>query len=161
LYEMLTLRPAFDSPDRLRLIEEVKTREPDRPRSVDPWIPRDLETIVLKAIDKDPRRRYPTAEAMGEDLRRVPAHAPRAGRPRGAGEGAGRWCRRTPALAGALGVAVAALVAGLAGVGWQWRQAVAHLKEAEAANRKAQARFGLAMEAVRAFTTGASEDVIL
>ena len=54
-----------------------------------------------------------------------------------------------------------ALVAGLVGVTWQWRQAVANLAAAESANRKAQARFDLAMEAVRAFTTGASEDVIL
>ena len=54
-----------------------------------------------------------------------------------------------------------ALVAGLAGVTWQWRHAVANLKVAESANRKAQARFDLAMEAVQAFTTGASEDVLL
>jgi serine/threonine-protein kinase len=161
LYELLTLRPAFDSPDRLQLIEQVKTREPDRPRSVDPWVPRDLETIVLKAIDKDPRRRYPTAESLAEDLRRFLADEPIQARPVGAMERGWRWCRRNPALAGSLAAAAAALVAGLAGVGWEWRQAVAHLKEAEAANRKAQARFDLAMEAVRAFTTGASEDVIL
>ena len=54
-----------------------------------------------------------------------------------------------------------ALVAGLAGVTWQWRKAVTNLGAAETANRKAQARFDLAMEAVRAFTNGASEDVIL
>src|SRR5262249_60054638 len=54
-----------------------------------------------------------------------------------------------------------ALVDGLAAVTWQWRQAVANLALAQAANRKAQGRFELAMEAVRAFTTGASEDVIL
>ena len=54
-----------------------------------------------------------------------------------------------------------ALMVGLVGVTWQWRQAAANLAAAESANRKAQARFGLAMEAVLAFTTGASEDVIL
>ena len=70
LYELLTLRPAFDSPDRLKLIEQIKTEEPARPRSLDGRIPRDLETIVLKAIDKDPDRRYPTADALAEDLRR-------------------------------------------------------------------------------------------
>jgi serine/threonine-protein kinase len=160
LYELLTLRPAFDSPDRLQLIEQVKTREPDRPRSADPRVPRDLETIVLKAIDKDPRRRYPTAEALGEDLRRFLADEPIQARPVGALERGWRWCRRNPALAAALTAAATALVAGLAGVGWQWRQAVAYLQEAEAANRKAQARFALAMEVVRAFNTGASEDVI-
>src|SRR5205814_8931653 len=54
LYELLTLTPAFESSDRVRLIELVKTREPARPRGLDPRLPRDLETIVLKAIDKDP-----------------------------------------------------------------------------------------------------------
>ena len=68
LYELLTLRPAFDSPDRLQLIEQIKTEEPPRPRPLDSRIPRDLETIVLKAIDKDPDRRYPSADAMAEDL---------------------------------------------------------------------------------------------
>ena len=72
LYELLTLRPGFDSADRLKLIEQIKTEEPPKPRSVDARIPRDLETIVLKAIEKDPKARYQSAEAMGEDLRAVP-----------------------------------------------------------------------------------------
>ena len=50
LYELLTLRPAFDSPDRLQLIEQIKAEDPPRPRGLDSRIPRDLETIVLKAI---------------------------------------------------------------------------------------------------------------
>jgi serine/threonine protein kinase len=111
LYELLTLRPAFGSPDRLRLIEDVRTREPDRPRSVDPWVPRDLETIVLKAIDKDPRRRYPTAEALGGDLRRFLADEPIQARPVGALGRGWRWCHRNPALAGSLTAVAAALVA--------------------------------------------------
>ena len=76
LYELLTLRPAFESSDRLRLIEQIKTEEPVPPRSVDGRVPRDLETIVLKAIDKDPARRYQTADAMAEDLRRFLADEP-------------------------------------------------------------------------------------
>ena len=54
LYELLTLRPAFDSPDRVALSEQIKALEPPRPRSIDPRISRDLETIILKAIEKDP-----------------------------------------------------------------------------------------------------------
>ena len=76
LYELLTLRPGFDSSDRLKLIEQIKTEEPPRPRAVDARIPRDLETIVLKAIEKDPKARYQTAEAMGEDLGRFLADEP-------------------------------------------------------------------------------------
>jgi serine/threonine protein kinase len=67
LYELLAFRPAFESHDRLQLIEQIKNDDPARPRSLDARIPRDLETIVLKAIDKDPRRRYATAAKMGED----------------------------------------------------------------------------------------------
>src|SRR5262249_37059699 len=62
LYEMLLLRPAFASADRLELIRRVTHEEPIRPRTVEPQIPRDLETIVLKAIDKEPSRRYPSAD---------------------------------------------------------------------------------------------------
>src|SRR5262249_33339202 len=76
LYELLNLKPAFDSPDRLKLIERIKAEEPPRPRALDPRIPRDLETIVLKAIEKDPKARYPSADALGEDLRRFLAHQP-------------------------------------------------------------------------------------
>ena len=70
LYELLLLRPAFDVPDRLKLIEQIKVEDPPRPRALDSRIPRDLETIVLKAIHKDAQDRYPSADALGEDLRR-------------------------------------------------------------------------------------------
>ena len=68
LYELLLLRPAFDSPNRLALIEQVRSVDPPRPRSIDPRIPLDLETIVLKAVEKDAKARYASAEAMSEDL---------------------------------------------------------------------------------------------
>src|SRR4029077_1385198 len=76
LYELLKLRPAFDSSDRLKLIEQIKTEEPQRPRAFDARVPRDLETIVLKAIDKDPKGRYQSADALAEDLRRFLADEP-------------------------------------------------------------------------------------
>ena len=99
LYELLTLRPAFDSPDRLKLIEQIKAEEPTRPRSLDPRIPRDLETIVLKAIDKDPERRYPTADAMAEDLRRFLDDEPILARRDSLAEKIARMARRNPAIA--------------------------------------------------------------
>ncbi len=70
LYELLTLKPAYTSGDRLKLIELIRQTEAASPRSVDARIPRDLETIVMKAIDKDPKRRYQSADEMGEDLQR-------------------------------------------------------------------------------------------
>ena len=99
LYELLTLRPAFDTSDRLELIERIKTEEPARPRSLDARIPRDLETIVLKAIEKDPERRYATAEAMAEDLRRFLADEPIRARRASAAERYWRWARRNPSIA--------------------------------------------------------------
>lgn len=98
IYELLTLRPAFDSPDRLKLIEQIKVSEPERPRSLDPRIPLDLETIILKAVDKDPDRRYPTADALAEDLRRFLADEPIQARRVGPGERLWRWSRRNPAV---------------------------------------------------------------
>ena len=99
LYEMLTLQPAFSDPDRARLIDSVQHEEPPRPRKLDPHIPRDLETIVLKAIAKEPRRRYPTATAMAEDLRRYLGNRPIEARRVTAWERAWRWGRRNPGLA--------------------------------------------------------------
>jgi WD40 repeat protein/serine/threonine protein kinase len=99
LYELLVLRPAFESPERLRLIEQVRHQEPARPRSLDPRIPRDLETIVLKAIDKDPRNRYPTAAALAEDLQRFVEDRPIQARRVSPTERLWRWCRRNPWIA--------------------------------------------------------------
>jgi hypothetical protein len=113
LHELLTLRPAFHSPDRLDLIEQIKAQEPPRPRAIDPRIPRDLETIVLKAVDKDPDRRYPTADALAEDLRRFLADEPIRARRVGLAERAWRWSRRNPAVATLL-LLVALLLTGTA-----------------------------------------------
>ena len=81
LYEMLVLRPAFESEDQLALIERISKASPPPPRSVDPRIPRDLETIVLKAVDREPAKRYLSSAEMAEDLRRFlddePIHARR------------------------------------------------------------------------------------
>ena len=109
IYELLTLRPAFSASDRLRLVEQIKTHEPVRPRAVDRRIPLDLETIVFKATEKDPDRRYPTAGALADDLRRFiddePIHARRASY----AERLARWARHHKEIAASLG-AIAALL---------------------------------------------------
>jgi WD40 repeat protein len=111
LYEILTLRPAFEISDRLKLIERIKSQEPPRPRSIDGRIPRDLETIVLKAIDKDPKARYPSADAMGADLGRFLADEPIKARQVGAAERCWRWARRNTLIATLIGVLAAVLIA--------------------------------------------------
>jgi serine/threonine protein kinase/WD40 repeat protein len=111
LYELATLRAAFDGPDRARLIERVLHGEPARPRQVDPRIPRDLETIILKAAAKEPGDRYASAGAMAEDLSRFLADRPVLARRAGVPERAWRWCRRNPAVAALTGLTAALLVA--------------------------------------------------
>ena len=110
LYELLTLRPGFDSSDRLKLIEQIKTDDPEKPRAIDPRIPRDLETVVLKAIDKDPKARYQSAEAIGEDLGRFLADEPIRARQISTSERYWRWARRNPVIAVLSGLLMAVLV---------------------------------------------------
>jgi tetratricopeptide (TPR) repeat protein len=116
LYELLVLRPAFLSADRLRLMEQIKNEEPARPRAADPRIPRDLETIVLKAIEKDPRRRYASAAAMAEDLRRFIDDEPIQARRTGSIERIRLWCRRNQAKAYLLAAVAAAVAIAFVGI---------------------------------------------
>jgi serine/threonine protein kinase/WD40 repeat protein/Tfp pilus assembly protein PilF len=113
LYEMLTLKPAFADSDRARLIERVTHAVPPRPRQLNQHIPKDLETIVLKAIARDPADRYAVAETLAEDLRRFLADRPILARRSPAVERLRRWCRRNPMVA-TLSGAVAALLVVLA-----------------------------------------------
>ncbi len=99
LYELLVLRPAFSAGDRLPLLEQIRQQNPPRPRAVDPQVPRDLETIVLKAMEKDPGRRYSTADELVEDLRRFLADEPIRARRTTWHEHCWRWCRRNPTVA--------------------------------------------------------------
>lgn len=99
LYELLTLVPAFDARDRLELIEQIRGREPIRPKSIRRRIPIDLETIVLKAMAKDPRHRYPTARALADDLQCFLDDRPIQARRVSQVERLARWSRRNPGLA--------------------------------------------------------------
>ena len=142
LYELLTLRSGFASSDRLALIEQIKAADPQRPRAIDARIPRDLETIVVKAIEKDPRARYQSAEAMGEDLRRFLADEPIRARQVSAVERGWRWCHRHKAVAGLLGLIALALSLGTAvstyfAVAASQNASLADL-EAKRANREAK-----------------------
>jgi serine/threonine protein kinase len=113
LYELLTLRPAFDAATRARLIEQVVHDQPAAPRKRDARVPRDLETIVLKAIAKEPGQRYATADALAADLENFLSDKPILARRSGRVERAWRWCRRNPTAAALLavtGLAVLTLV---------------------------------------------------
>jgi WD40 repeat protein/serine/threonine protein kinase len=110
LYELLALRPAFDAADRNRLIKQVLHDEPARPRKVNAGVPRDLETVVLKAIARDPAHRYQTPAAMADDLKRFVEDRPVRARRISGAERLWRWSRRNPAIAVLGGVLTAVLV---------------------------------------------------
>jgi WD40 repeat protein/tRNA A-37 threonylcarbamoyl transferase component Bud32 len=109
-YEALTRELPFRGNVRM-LLDQVVQDEPRPPRRLNDRIPRDLETICLKAMDKEPSRRYLTAADFAADLRRHLAHEPILARPVGPPERAWRWCRRNPRLAGSLGAMAASLLA--------------------------------------------------
>jgi serine/threonine protein kinase len=119
LYELLALRPAFDEADRNRLVKEVMHGEPVRPRKLNPSVPRDLETVVLKAIARDPAHRYQTPAAMAEDLKRFVEDRPVKARRVSETEKFLRWCRRNPLPASLLAGIVLVFLVGFAGVSWQ------------------------------------------
>ncbi|MBL9139133.1 MAG: protein kinase [Verrucomicrobiales bacterium] len=138
LYELLTGRPPFVAPSPVETLRLVTTSEPVAPRSLNPHLPIDLETICLKCLAKGADHRYATAAALAEDLQRFldrrPIHArriPRATR-------VWLWARREP-VAATLGAAfVLAVVAGFAGVLTEWRQEVRQRRRAEAEERRAR-----------------------
>jgi tetratricopeptide (TPR) repeat protein len=113
LYELLTLQPPFVGKQRDQLLAQIVQKEPRPPRKFNPKVPVDLETICLKALEKDPDRRYQTAGAMAEDLRRYVNRFAIAARRAGPVERLRKWTRRHPGLAAALaGVLLLTLTAG-------------------------------------------------
>jgi serine/threonine protein kinase len=152
LYELLTREAPFPGPTPADLLKQVTDHEPARPRKMNPAIPHDLETIILKAIARDPAHRYATAGELAEDLRRFLADRPIRARRATPLERGWRWCRRNRALAVLTTVALAALVLAAA-AGWvgyvhttraldgeerKTEEALAATKKAQAATQKAE-----------------------
>lgn len=143
LYELLTLQPAFTSDDELSLLERIKNSQPIAPRSIDPGIPRDLQTIVLKSIAKEPRQRYPTADALKDDLRRFLEGRPILGRRVGLIERSWLWAKSEPALTTSL--LVVALLCILTIVGSLWGAMYFRVQQ-QVQSRLAASNFRLATE---------------
>jgi WD40 repeat protein/serine/threonine protein kinase len=118
LWELLTLRPMFDANEENtptpELMRRIQVEEPQRPRRYHPGLPHDLEAVVLRCLEKDPRRRYATAAELADELRRFLEGEPVRARPVGSAERAWRWCRRHPARVVVAGLAVLTALAGVA-----------------------------------------------
>jgi hypothetical protein len=111
LYSLLTGLAPFRGESLGDVLEQVRERTPEAPSKANARAPRDLEIICLKCLEKEPRRRYGSAETLAEDVGRYVAGEPISARPSGALERFWLWCKRNPRLATALGSTAAALVA--------------------------------------------------
>jgi serine/threonine-protein kinase len=165
LYELLTGRPPFRAATALDTVLQVLSEEPVPPTRLQPKLPRDLETICLKCLQKDPRKRYPSAAALADDLRRFSLGESIQARPAPAWERAVRWARRRPAVAALATFSVLALAAVLGIVlaynarlrGANERLEVAR-DDADREHRRAQAHLHKALEAVDKMLTQVGDE---
>ena len=128
LYELLTGRPPFQAESSLELIIQVLEMDPVSPRLLNPNIPRDLETICLKCLAKEPTRRYATAADLAADLQRWLHDQPIKARPVSLPERSWRWCRRKPAIAS---LSLAVVIALMGGISVSWYYAIQAQRQAD------------------------------
>jgi WD40 repeat protein len=141
LYALMTGRPPFQAATAMDTVIQVIRDEPVPPRRLNASIPLDLETISLKCMEKEPAKRYASVAALGEDLRRCLAGEPILARPASRYEKAWKWARRRPTIAALSALVVAVALIGLAGILFQWRQAVLAREQAvEKAEAETKAR---------------------
>jgi hypothetical protein len=143
-YALLTGKSPFGGDSVIETLEAVRNRPPEAPRKRNARIPRDLELICLKCLEKNPADRYATAEAFADDLRRWAAGEPVSVRAAGIAERAAKWARRKPTLAAAYTLGLLSLLfGGLGGAAvWQWR-AAARARDVAATAKEATGRLNV------------------
>jgi WD40 repeat protein len=138
LYELLTGRPPFRGTSVMDTLQQVRSRDPVPPRTLQPAVPRDLQTICLTCLRKQPRRRYTSALSLADDLQRFREGRPIRARPTGPAERLWRWCLRNPPVALLLAAVTLSLVGGMATTFWFQVQAVREKAKAEQEAERAQ-----------------------
>ena len=134
LYALLTGHAPFVGSSLAETLDKVRGDAPEPPAQVNARVPRDLEIICLKCLEKDPQRRYPSARALADDLHRWLGGEPIEARPVGPATRAWMWCRRNPVPAALGALCVTAVLGGLAGVTWKWREAAVANDETQTIN---------------------------
>ncbi len=161
LYEMLTGRPPFRGETPLDTLQQVVIDEPLPPRALQPKVPADLATICLKCLQKEPGRRYASAEELADDLHRFLAGETIRARPVGPVVRLYRWCRRKPAVAGLLALVLALTVGAFSAVTALWLRAERLRVQADNDRADAVADYGLARDSVNDYAVRVSEDLRL
>jgi serine/threonine protein kinase len=137
LFELLTGELPFRGSQRMMIVQILQD-EPPSPRKLHARIPRDLDTICLKCLEKPPAKRYQTSHEVAEDLRRYLDNKPINARPVGSTARAWRWCKRNRGFAALAAMFLLVCIAGFTTVTWQWRQAIATRNDAIAARRQTE-----------------------
>ncbi len=144
LYALLTGAAPFGGETALDTLDRVRREPPVPPSRVNPKVPHDLQVVCLKCLEKDPSRRYASAQALADDLGRYLAGEPILARPVGSWERTVMWARRRPAITALLGLVALVSALGLGGVFWQWRDAVVARRVSERESERANAQTELA-----------------
>jgi len=157
MYELLTGRPPFQGASTLETLDQVRGQKPVPPRRLNPTISRDLETIALKCLEKNPSRRYTSAEALADDLRRWLDGKPISARPVSRLEQTWRWCCRRPAVAALAAMLLMTLSVGFFAIVLLWRHA-----EAERLRAEDDLRFaGLMLSEISDFANPGSQEFLV
>jgi eukaryotic-like serine/threonine-protein kinase len=131
LYERLAGQTPFTGENALTLLRQARESQPPRPSTIQAGLDRDLETVVLKCLEKEPSRRYPSAEPLADDLGRWLRGEPIQARPVGQLERAWRWCERNPTLAGLTATLAASLLVGTILTAWFGLRATMNARRAD------------------------------
>jgi WD40 repeat protein len=140
LYHLLTGRAPFAGDTVAKTLQQVENIEPVSPQLLNPGVPRDLETICLKCLEKEPARRYASAQELADELGRFLDRKPILARPVSRPEKVWRWCRRNPVIATLAAAAVFIFLLGFAGVTWEGQRAREAAADARRQGSVAQGR---------------------
>jgi eukaryotic-like serine/threonine-protein kinase len=159
LYEILAGRPPFQGETPLEILQQVREKEPESLHAFNRMVDRDLETICVKCLQKDPAKRYLSAQEVAEELDRFLANEPIHAKPVSRIGQVWRWCQRKPAMASLTASLVTALVIGAGGVLFQWQRA--RTSEATALRNAYAAEMSLSFEALERGNFGGARELLV